>query len=157
MDGWKAGTRWLKGAVRKGGARTVKKLIAESAMRIKVSWVIALAFWPVPSQAAEQGGGVEPNIDCRTAYATPAGEICAIRDLRAAEFSLIDAYQAEVAFIDKATVPPDVQAKWHAALVEAQRRWIGFRDAECVLTSYEWYGGLGIVRRLSLRKIAARH
>ena len=110
---------------------------------IRVVCVIALAFCPVPIQAAEQGGDAEPNIDCRTAYATPAVEICATRDLRAADLNLNDAYQAEIAFIDKAAVPPDVRAKWHAALVEAQRRWIGFRDAECVLTGCEWYGGSG--------------
>ncbi len=112
-------------------------------MRIKVAWVIALAFWPVPSQAVEQGGDAEPSIDCRTAYATPAAEICATRDLRAADLSLNNAYQAEVAFINKAALQPDVRAKWHAALVDAQRRWIGFRDAECGLTGYEWYGGSG--------------
>ena len=112
-------------------------------MRIRVVSVIAFALWPIPLQATEQGGGVEPNIDCRAASATPAVEVCATWDLRIADLNLNDAYLAEVAAIDKAVVPLNVREKWHDALVEAQRRWIAFRDAECALTGYEWYGGSG--------------
>jgi uncharacterized protein YecT (DUF1311 family) len=56
---------------------------------------------------------------------------------------LNEAYRAVVASVDKADVPPEARTKWHNALVEAQRRWIAFRDAECALTGYQWYGGTG--------------
>jgi uncharacterized protein YecT (DUF1311 family) len=110
-------------------------------MRIAVACVIALGSLPV--QAAEQDSTSTTGIDCQTAASTPAVELCASRDYRAADLRLNEVYRAVVACIDKADVPPEARAKWHDALVDAQRRWIAFRDAECALTGYEWYGGTG--------------
>jgi uncharacterized protein YecT (DUF1311 family) len=112
-------------------------------MKIAAACVIALASLQIPVQAAEQDSASETGIDCKTAASTPAIEFCASRDYRAADLRLNDAYRAVVASIDKADVPPEARAKWHNALVEVQRRWIAFRDAECALTGYEWYGGTG--------------
>ena len=112
-------------------------------MRIAVVCLIAFTVWPVWAQAAEQNDAAEPDIDCKTASATPAVEICASRDYHAADLRLNEAYRAAAASTDKGDLPPDVRAKWHGAFVEAQRRWIAFRDAECALTGYEWYRGTG--------------
>jgi uncharacterized protein YecT (DUF1311 family) len=112
-------------------------------MKIAVACVIALASLQIPIQAAEQDRTSTTGIDCQTAASTPAVELCASRDYRAADLRLNEAYRAVVSTIDKADVPPEARAKWHDALVDAQRRWIAFRDAECALTGYEWYGGTG--------------
>jgi uncharacterized protein YecT (DUF1311 family) len=104
---------------------------------------MAFASLQIPVQAAEQDSASKTDIDCKTAASTPAVELCASRDYRAADLQLNEAYRAVVASIDKADVPPEARAKWHNALVEAQRHWIAFRDAECALTGYEWYGGTG--------------
>jgi uncharacterized protein YecT (DUF1311 family) len=112
-------------------------------MRIAVACVMALACLQIPVQAAEQDSASTTGIDCKTAASTPAVELCASRDYRAADLRLNEVYRAVVASIDKADVPSEARAKWHNALVEAQRRWTAFRDAECALTGYEWYGGTG--------------
>jgi uncharacterized protein YecT (DUF1311 family) len=112
-------------------------------MRIAVACVMALVSLQIPVLAAGQDRAPETGIDCKTAASTPAVEFCASREYHAADLRLNEAYRAVAAFVDKADVPPEARAKWHNALVEAQRRWIAFRDAECALTGYQWYGGTG--------------
>lgn len=85
----------------------------------------------------------ELGIDCKKAVSTSAITLCAADALEAADKRLNVAYRAATAAIVKTGVPPDAQHKWLKALVEAQRRWISYRDAECELTGFEWYGGTG--------------
>ncbi len=85
----------------------------------------------------------QPSVDCRKAFSTPDIGVCAQRDFDAADARLNGAYQTLQASIDKSDIPADAKADWRKALVEAQRRWIAFRDAECIVTGFEWYGGSG--------------
>lgn len=96
------------------------------------------ALLSLPARAAP-----EPDIDRREAVSTPEVALCAQRDFEAADARLNTAYRAALAAIDKTDVPADARADWRRALVEAQRRWIAFRDAECTVTGFEWYGGTG--------------
>jgi uncharacterized protein YecT (DUF1311 family) len=91
----------------------------------------------VAGQAAEQG------IDCKKAVSTPEVAVCASDAYDAADAKLNAAYKVAMASIAKRDLPPDVQKEFRKALVEAQRKWIAYRDAECEVTGYGWYGGTG--------------
>jgi uncharacterized protein YecT (DUF1311 family) len=110
-------------------------------MRSTIRIGTALLLIVLSSPAARAAS--EPDVDCRKAASTPEIALCAQRDYEAADAKLNTAYRAALASIDKADVPADVRADWRKALVEAQRRWIAFRDAECTVTGFEWYGGTG--------------
>ena len=101
----------------------------------------AFLLTALPGMAAR--AAPEPVVDCRKAVSTPEVALCAQRDFEAADAKLNTAYRAVFASIDKSDVPADARADWRKALVEAQRRWIAFRDAECTVTGFEWYGGTG--------------
>lgn len=94
-------------------------------------------------RAAAQDDPPEPAVDCKKAISTPEIALCADRDYQTADRRLNLAYRAVAASIEKTDVPPEARVEWHKALVDAQRRWVAFRDAECDLTGYEWYGGTG--------------
>ena len=110
-------------------------------MRIAIACIIALASSTLSAQAADQSPG--PGLDCKTAEATPAIEECVSQEYHAVDLRLNETLRSETASIDKTDVPPNVRTKWHDALAEAQRHWVEYRDAECTLTGYEWYGGSG--------------
>ena len=99
---------------------------------------LVLALSPGLARAAPA-----PDIDCRKAMATPEVAWCAQKDLEAADTRLNAAYRAAQAAIAGTDVPDAVRAEWRKALIEAQRRWIAFRDGECAVTGFEWYGGTG--------------
>ena len=105
-----------------------------------VGFVLLLAGMPSSLFAAQ---AEELGIDCKTAVSTPDITMCVNDAYEAADKQLNAAYRAATASIDKTGVPPDAQRDWRKALVEAQRRWIAYRDAECELTGFEWYGGTG--------------
>jgi len=83
---------------------------------------VAVALMPGLARA-------QPAIDCREAMATPEVAWCAQKDVEAA--------------IAGTDVPEEARSEWRKALIEAQRHWIAFRDGECVVTGFEWYGGTG--------------
>ncbi len=97
---------------------------------------VAVALMPGLARA-------EPAIDCRKAMATPEVAWCAQKDFEAADARLNAAYRAAQASIARRDVPEEARAEWRKALIEAQRRWIAFRDGECAVTGFEWYGGTG--------------
>nr|USU32940.1 DUF1311 domain-containing protein [Methylobacterium sp. OTU13CASTA1] len=83
------------------------------------------------------------GIDCKKAISTPEVTLCINDAYEAADKLLNEAYRAAMASIDKRDTAPEVRKDWRKAFVEAQRRWIAYRDAECELTGFEWYGGTG--------------
>lgn len=108
---------------------------------VLVAVFVALALRPPPAGAA--GPAEEKGVDCEKAVSTPEIAACAKEAYEAADKRLNDAYRAVLASIEKTDVPPEARTDWRKALVEAQRHWVAFRDAECALTGFEWYGGTG--------------
>lgn len=110
-----------------------------SRLRVLVSLVLLLAL----SNAASAGQAEDRGIDCAKAVATPDVTLCVNDAYEAADKRLNAAYRVTMAAIDKSGVPAEGQREWRRALVEPQRRWIAYRDAECELTGFQWYGGTG--------------
>lgn len=95
------------------------------------------------ARAASAGQAEVLGIDCKTAISTPEVTLCINDAYEAADKRLNEAYRATMASIGKSGVPAEAQCEWRKGLVEAQRQWIAYRDAECELTGFEWYGGTG--------------
>lgn len=102
--------------------------------------VLVIAGMPSASRATQ---AEDLGIDCKKAVSTPDVTICVNDAYEAADKQLNAAYRDATAAIDKTGVPPDARRDWRKALIEAQRRWIAYRDAECELVGFEWYGGTG--------------
>jgi uncharacterized protein YecT (DUF1311 family) len=83
------------------------------------------------------------GIDCKKAISTPDVTLCINDAYEAADKQLNAAYHSAMASIDKGDRSLEVRKDWRKALVEAQRRWIAYRDAECELTGFQWFGGTG--------------
>ena len=85
---------------------------------------------PVLHQAAAQGRA--PALDCSNGPQTVLNE-CADAGFRAADAKLNAAYRAVTRRLTEDSARP--------SLVEAQRAWIRFRDAECAFDTNVYEGG----------------
>ena len=91
------------------------------------------------------GPAAAQTVDCENARNTVEMNICADRELAAADAGLNEAYKKalEKAAGQDAPVPYNAKA-YEAALRAAQRAWIAFRDADCKgVVPFEWGGGTG--------------
>jgi uncharacterized protein YecT (DUF1311 family) len=93
-----------------------------------------------------------PQWNCENPLAQQEMNYCAARDAERADAELNTAYRAAIAeaqqadreyrFLDdEAGGRPTGEPGWEASLREAQRAWVGFRDAHCRLESFEARGG----------------
>jgi uncharacterized protein YecT (DUF1311 family) len=87
----------------------------------------------------------DPGADCGNRGNTAEIGQCVVAALKVADTNLNQVYRAALQQIGEGPDPaPDVRERWKAALRDAQRAWIAFRDADCDgLTQYEWWGGSG--------------
>ncbi|GBU19100.1 MULTISPECIES: lysozyme inhibitor LprI family protein [Methylobacterium] len=87
-------------------------------------------------------------VDCAKASSTPEIAFCAQEDFERADKLLNEAYKGMLAKVGSASADVPglaVQQKaWREALVESQRRWIAFRDADCAAVGAGWMGGTGM-------------
>jgi uncharacterized protein YecT (DUF1311 family) len=87
-----------------------------------------------------------PNpVDCANATSTAEMNYCVDREYQTADAELNEVYQMVLRSIrEGGGEAPYDPVSWEAALVEAQRTWIAFRDADCKgLVPMEWTGGSG--------------
>ncbi len=97
--------------------------------------------------AAATAGGADDaaTIDCDNAMSTVEMNVCAERELDAADAQLNAEFKNAIASIGKSSSEKPYDAKsWEASLRASQRAWIAFRDADCKdLVPYSWTGGTG--------------
>lgn len=98
--------------------------------------VLALLLLAAPA-AAQQG-------DCADPQAQVALTFCAEQDWMRADAALNAAYKRAIARLraQDADLPPELRGG-EAALRQAQRAWVGFRDAACEAEGFEMRGGSG--------------
>lgn len=88
-------------------------------------------------------------VDCDNALSQLAMTQCAAQAFAKADGVLNAEYRKTIAAMRKADagvdsrLPSDTRPGYAAALVEAQRAWIAFRDAHCRLVGYQMRGGSG--------------
>ena len=108
--------------------------------RIVVGFAGALAAGPGLAQA-----GGEPKVDCRNPQGTPEVGYCAEQDFDRADARLNVAYKAMLRRIDTSDFyDAKSKAALKAAIQDAQRKWLAFRDADCKqAVGIAWNGGTG--------------
>lgn len=93
----------------------------------------------------EANPDAEPKIDCSDAQTQMKMNICAYRDFEDADKRLNEQWvitsgkmkQAD----DERGWPEDGRPSYYDALLEAQRAWLAFRDANCRVEGYKLRGG----------------
>ncbi len=88
----------------------------------------------------------DPKIDCAKASTTQEINFCAEQDFKAADARLNAAYKAMLGRVEIGTdFDRKTQAGLRAAIQDAQRKWLAFRDADCKeAVGREWTGGTGM-------------
>ncbi|HET6388058.1 lysozyme inhibitor LprI family protein [Hyphomicrobium sp.] len=83
--------------------------------------------------------------DCADAASTVEINVCFDKEYQAADKALNAAYEAAIAYIRTQTgEKPYDAASFEAAMRNAQRAWVAYRDADCKdLVAQEWSGGSG--------------
>lgn len=108
-------------------------------MRTFLSGLVLLCTCAAHPAAADDA------IDCTDASTTVEMNFCSDKDFKAADAKLNAVYQKVLAQIATSGLekPYDSQS-WEAAMREAQRAWVAFRDADCKgVVPMEWSGGTG--------------
>lgn len=97
------------------------------------------------SALASHPAAAEDPIDCTGPSTTVAMNFCSDAAFKAADTKLNDVYKKVLANIAASDLDkPYDRASWEAALREAQRAWVAFRDADCKgAVPMEWSGGTG--------------
>jgi uncharacterized protein YecT (DUF1311 family) len=70
-------------------------------------------------------------LDCSKAITTPDTNACAAVELKSAEAKLNQVYQRVLKALDKPDAPHEPYSEMRKSLVEAQRAWVKFREADC--------------------------
>ncbi|NNM73068.1 lysozyme inhibitor LprI family protein [Enterovirga aerilata] len=106
--------------------------------------VMSVAGLLAAGQAAAQGSGA-PEVNCKDPQGTPEINYCAEQEYRRADARLNAAYRAMIGRIDASDDYDDkTKAALKAAIQDAQRKWIAFRDADCIqAVGTSWNGGTG--------------
>jgi uncharacterized protein YecT (DUF1311 family) len=106
-----------------------------------------------PAESAERSPGPvavaeeppEPDDDCSDPQDQHRMNFCASLDLGAADAALNQQWELTVAAMKAADAQVDraydQQPGYYETLLEEQRAWLMFRDAQCLLHSYEARGG----------------
>jgi len=101
----------------------------------RLIWVLAM-LWP--------GLAAAQVVDCANAVAQVEMNFCAEQEFQAADAALNAVYkQARAAMRDTDAGLPVAERGAEAALRDAQRAWVIFRDQACVAEAYGWHGGSG--------------
>ena len=82
--------------------------------------------------------------DCTNPMTQSAMNICAAREYEQADAALNAVWprvRAHFRRLDEEERPSDGQPGHWETLLEAQRAWLGYRDAHCLLSSYDARGG----------------
>lgn len=94
---------------------------------------------------AAMSAATEPQLKCDDPQTQAEINMCAAEDARQADAALNRQWAATAAKMraqDKAAyAPKDGRPGYYAALLEAQRAWIRFRDLECRVEGYAMRGG----------------
>lgn len=108
-------------------------------MRTFLSILILLGTFAAHPAAADDA------IDCANANSTVEMNFCSDKAFDEADAKLNAVYQNVLAQIAKSDLEkPYDRASWEAAMREAQRAWVAFRDADCKgAVPMEWSGGTG--------------
>jgi uncharacterized protein YecT (DUF1311 family) len=88
----------------------------------------------------------DPKIACAKASTTIEINFCAEQDFKAADARLNAAYKAMLGRVETGTdFDAKTKAGLRAAIQDAQRKWLAFRDADCKeAVGREWTGGTGM-------------
>ncbi len=101
---------------------------------MKIGWILVLAFvLPVSAWAQDA-------VDCKDPQDTMTMKLCAGRDFQKADQELNSAwakYKTDAEDSDKATD----KHEYVDALLDSQRAWLAYRDAECTWQGFEAHGG----------------
>lgn len=71
---------------------------------------------------------------------------CVWEQYEAADAELNAVWREVLASIEASSdlMPPEAVQDWRTGLVQAQRAWAEFKDADCnIAVAHEWYGGTG--------------
>ena len=122
----------------------MKALASNMEDGVRVGWLAGLLVLAALVPAAGQGRAV-PDVDCRKPQGTPEISYCAERDFERADARLNAAYRAMLGRVDTGTdFDAKAKASLKAAIQDAQRKWIAFRDADCrEAIGQEWGSGTG--------------
>ena len=99
------------------------------------------AIWPA---LLLQAAPATPQVDCDNAMTQAAMNLCAGRDFQAADRALNRQWTktaAEMRRRDKAMTRDDGRPGYFDALLDAQRKWLAYRDAHCRAEGYMARGG----------------
>lgn len=93
----------------------------------------------------DTGAAGAETIDCNSANSTPEINFCADKDYQTADKDLNAAYAAAVQFVRNRKIDAPYDPKnFEAALRNAQRAWVAYRDTDCKeLVPQQWSGGTG--------------
>ena len=110
----------------------------------KACMFLALLACPALAETGGAVGAAKAKVDCSAAMSQVEMTYCAELDWNAADGDLNTAYAKAMVLmkgIDAAN-PPDLQGA-AAALRDAQRAWLPFRDKACAAEGYLLHGGTG--------------
>jgi uncharacterized protein YecT (DUF1311 family) len=109
-------------------------------MRIILAVIVALA------SAAPVVAGDDGDIPgCAGASSNVEWDACSYAALEAADDELDALWPKVLASIEarRDDMPGDAIRDWKAAIVAAQNAWISFKENDCNMVEYEWWGGSG--------------
>ena len=89
-------------------------------------------------------GAAEATDECDDPQAQQLMNICAARDFASADAALNEQWELTVAAMKEADAErgrDDGQPGYYATLLEGQRAWLRYRDAQCLAESFEARGG----------------
>jgi uncharacterized protein YecT (DUF1311 family) len=110
---------------------------------LRLSAVAALAFMAMPLSVSAQSSDAEPE-ECANLATQMQMTACAGRRAAVADGHLNALWPRVVAEMrrrDAAGGRPDGRISYYQAVLRAQRAWLAWRDAECVVTGYDARGG----------------
>ncbi len=90
---------------------------------------IAVATLALATPAAALAQSVS-GLDCSKAVATVELNACAERDFAKADRELNEVYRAALVRVDRDAANNTVRREWRAALQDAQRKWLAYRESD---------------------------
>ena len=91
-----------------------------------------------------QAGAAEAADECDDPQAQQLMNLCAARDFESVDAALNEQWELTVAVMKEADAErgrDDAQAGYYDTLLEGQRAWLRYRDAQCLSESFEARGG----------------
>ena len=94
-------------------------------------------------------------LDCQNATTTLDMNECAAREQKAVELNLNQTYQKALKHLQQADTETEKYSAMRQKLIEAQRAWIKFREADC--QSVYLQSGAGSIRNLMFTGCMQKH